>query len=98
LKDTEAKIKELRGKGGGSGGNVTLAAEQVQTIDNFRAQMLDIRRELRGVQLNLRQDIDRLKATLEFFDIAFIPLLVGLAAVVLGIMRMQRRKRRAHAQ
>jgi ABC-type uncharacterized transport system involved in gliding motility auxiliary subunit len=98
LKDTEAKIKELRGKGGGSGGNVTLAAEQVQTIDNFRAQMLDIRRELRGVQLNLRQDIDRLKATLEFFDIALIPLLVGLAAVVLGIVRMQRRKRRAHAQ
>jgi hypothetical protein len=98
LKDTEAKIKELRGKSGGSGGNVTLAAEQVQTIDNFRAQMLDIRRELRGVQLNLRQDIDRLKATLEFFDIAFIPLLVGLAAAILGIMRLQRRKRRAHAQ
>jgi ABC-type uncharacterized transport system involved in gliding motility auxiliary subunit len=97
LKDTEAKIKDLRGKGG-AGGNVTLAAEQVQAIDNFRAQMLDIRRELRGVQLNLRQDIDRLKATLEFFDIAFIPLLVGLAAIVLGIVHMQRRKRRAHAQ
>jgi ABC-type uncharacterized transport system involved in gliding motility auxiliary subunit len=97
LKDTEAKIKELRGKGG-PGGNVTLAAEQVQTIDNFRAQMLDIRRELRGVQLNLRQDIDRLKGALEFFDIAFIPLLVGLVAIGLGVMRMQRRKRRAHAQ
>ncbi|HKW54577.1 MAG TPA: Gldg family protein [Stellaceae bacterium] len=97
LKDTEAKIKDLRGKGG-AGGNVTLAAEQVQAIDNFRAQMLDIRRELRGVQLNLRQDIDRLKAALEFFDIAFIPLLVGVAAIVLGIMRMQRRKRRAQAQ
>jgi ABC-type uncharacterized transport system involved in gliding motility auxiliary subunit len=97
LKDTEAKIKDLRGKGG-AGGNVTLAAEQVQAIDNFRAQMLAIRRELRGVQLDLRQDIDRLKATLEFFDIAFIPLLVGLAAIVLGVLRMQRRKRRAHAQ
>jgi ABC-type uncharacterized transport system involved in gliding motility auxiliary subunit len=97
LKDTEAKIKDLRGKGG-AGGNVTLAAEQVQAIDNFRAQMLDIRRELRAVQLNLRQDIDRLKAMLEFFDIAFIPLLVGVAAIVLGVVRMQRRKRRAHAQ
>src|SRR6185312_16143738 len=63
LKDTEAKIKDLSGKGG-TGSNVTLAAEQVQAIDNFRAQMLDIRRELRAVQLNLRQDIDRLKATL----------------------------------
>ena len=97
LKDTEAKIKDLRGKSGGAGGTATLAAEQVQTIDNFRAQMLDIRRELRGVQLNLRRDIDRLKSTLEFFDIAFIPLLVGLVAIVLGAMRLQRRKRRAHA-
>jgi ABC-type uncharacterized transport system involved in gliding motility auxiliary subunit len=97
LKDTEAKIKDLRGKSGGAGGTATLAAEQVQTIDNFRAQMLDIRRELRGVQLNLRRDIDRLKSTLEFFDIAFIPLLVGLAAIILGVMRLQRRKRRAHA-
>jgi len=98
LKDAEAKIKDLRGKSGASGANVALAAEQVQTIDNFRGQMLEIRRQLRRVQLNLRQDIDRLKAALEFFDIAFIPLLVGLAAVALGVMRQQRRKRRAEAQ
>ena len=59
--------------------------------------MLQIRAQLRQVQLDLRQDIDRLKAELEFFDIAFIPLLVGLAAIILGIVRMQRRKRRAQA-
>jgi gliding motility-associatede transport system auxiliary component len=96
LKDTQAKIKELQGKEGPSGG-VTLAAEQTQTLDNFRAQMLQIRQELRRVQLDLRQDIDRLKAALEFFDIALIPLLVGVAAIVLGIVRLQRRKRRAYA-
>jgi len=50
------------------------------------------------VQLDLRQDIDRLKAVLEFFDIALVPLLVGAAAIVLGIVRLQRRKRRAYAQ
>jgi ABC-type uncharacterized transport system involved in gliding motility auxiliary subunit len=94
LKDTQAKIKELQGKGGAQP-NVTLAAEQSQAIDNFRAQMLQIRRQLREVQLALRQDIDRLKAGIEFFDIAFVPLLVGIAAIVLGIVRMQRRKRRA---
>jgi ABC-type uncharacterized transport system involved in gliding motility auxiliary subunit len=94
LKDTQAKIKELQGKEG-PGGGVTLAAEQTQALDNFRAQMLQIRAQLRQVQLDLRQDIDRLKAELEFFDIAFIPLLVGFAAMILGIVRMQRRKRRA---
>jgi len=96
LKDTQAKIKELQGKEG-AGGNVTLAAEQSQALDNFRTQMLQIRGQLRQVQLDLRQDIDRLKAALEFFDIAFIPLLVGLAAIVLGLVRMRRRKRRAEA-
>jgi multidrug resistance efflux pump len=96
LKDTQAKIKDLQGKEG-PGGNVTLAAEQSQALDSFRAQMLQIRAQLRQVQLDLRQDIDRLKAELEFFDIAFIPLLVGLAAIILGIVRMQRRKRRAQA-
>ncbi len=96
LKDTQAKIKELQGKEGPAG-NVALAAEQSRTLDNFRTQMLQIRAQLRQVQLDLRQDIDRLKAALEFFDIAFIPLLVGLAAMVLGLVRMRRRKRRAEA-
>jgi ABC-type uncharacterized transport system involved in gliding motility auxiliary subunit len=96
LKDTQAKIKELQGNAG-QGGSVTLAAEQSQALDNFRAQMLRIRTQLRQVQLDLRQDIDRLKAALEFFDIAFIPLLVAGAAAILGIVRLQRRKRRAAA-
>jgi ABC-type uncharacterized transport system involved in gliding motility auxiliary subunit len=96
LKDTQAKIKELQGKEG-PGGGVTLAAEQSQTLDNFRAQMLQIRQELRKVQLDLRQDIDRLKEKLEFFNVAFIPLLVGLAAIALGLARVRRRKRRAEA-
>ena len=96
LKDTQAKIKELQGKEG-PGGGVTLAAEQTRTLENFRAQMLQIRQELRRVQLDLRQEVDRLKAVLEFFDVAFVPLLVGIAAIVLGIVRLQRRKRRAYA-
>jgi gliding motility-associatede transport system auxiliary component len=96
LKDTQAKIKALQGQAG-PGGSVTLAAEQSQALDNFRTQMLHIRAQLRQVQLDLRQDIDRLKAELEFFDIVFIPLLVGIAAVILGAVRMQRRKRRAAA-
>ena len=76
---------------------MTLAAEQTQTLENFRAQMLQIRQELRRVQLDLRQDIDRLKVVLEFFNVALVPLLVGIAAIVLGVVRMQRRKRRAYA-
>jgi ABC-type uncharacterized transport system involved in gliding motility auxiliary subunit len=97
LKDTQAKIKELQGKEG-TAASVTPAAEQSQAIENFRTQMLQTRQQLRQVQLFLRQDIDRLKAKLEFFDIAFVPLLVGLIAVILGAWRLRWRRRHAHAR
>ena len=93
LKDTQDKIKQLSDQGGHPG--VALAAEQTQAIDNFRADMIGIRRQLRQVQLALRQDIDRLQAWTEFFDIAFVPILVGLAAIVIGIVRLKRRARHA---
>ncbi len=100
LKDTQAKIKDLSGRGD----TATPAAdtdtggaslEQAQTLDNFRSELLKVRRQLREVQLALRQDIDRLRDEVEFADIAFIPILVGLAAIVLGLVRLSRRRRRA---
>ncbi len=95
LKETQDKIKQLRDQGARPG--VALAAEQEKTLDNFRADMIAIRRQLRQVQLALRQDIDRLQAWTEFFDIALVPILVGLAAIVLGILRLRRRKRQVGA-
>jgi gliding motility-associatede transport system auxiliary component len=90
LKATEAKIKDIQQS---KEGTVTLTAEQSQAIDSFRGEMLRTRQQLRVVQRALRQDIDRLKAELEFFDIAFIPILVGIVAIVLGAVRINRRKR-----
>jgi ABC-type uncharacterized transport system involved in gliding motility auxiliary subunit len=93
LKDTQDKIKQLRDQGGRPG--VALATEQEQTVDTFRNDMLSIRQQLRQVQLALRVDINRLQATTEFFDIAFVPILVGLVALVIGGVRLSRRKRQA---
>ncbi len=53
--------------------------------------MLDIRRELRGVQLELRRDIDTLDMTLKFINIGLVPILVGIAAIIVGIVRLRRR-------
>jgi len=92
LKATQSKIKQLREQQGQTG--VALAASETKTLDNFRGEMISIRRQLRQVQLALRQDINRLEAWLEFFDIAFVPILVGIAAIVIGIVRRERRKRR----
>ncbi len=95
LKDTQDKIKQIQTQGGRPG--VALAAEQEQAVDNFRGDMLSIRQQLREVQLALRQDITRLEAWTEFFDVAFVPILVGLVALIIGGVRFQRRKRRAHS-
>jgi ABC-type uncharacterized transport system involved in gliding motility auxiliary subunit len=90
LKDTEAKIKDIQENKEGA---VTLTADQSQAIDNFRTDLLRTRQQLREVQRALRQDIDRLKYWLEIANIAAIPILVGLAAAVLGWIRLNRRKR-----
>jgi ABC-type uncharacterized transport system involved in gliding motility auxiliary subunit len=95
LKAAQAKIKEASEQGGGANG--ALSPEQTQVVDNFRAEMLRIRQQLRQVQLAEREDINRLKAALEFFDIGFIPIIVAVVAIIVGAVRMRRRKRRARA-
>jgi len=92
LKDTEQKLKDLRDKGTHQAGAVDAA--QNEAIENFRAQLLATRRQLRKVQLAERENIDRLQSWVEFFDVAFIPILVALAAMVIGAVRLRRRQRR----
>jgi ABC-type uncharacterized transport system involved in gliding motility auxiliary subunit len=94
LKDTETKLAELTGKDQANAAT-TLSPEQAKTIEEFRADMLQTRRQLRDVQAALRRNIGRLKAGLEFLDIALIPIIVAVVAVVLGAMRLKRRSRRA---
>jgi ABC-type uncharacterized transport system involved in gliding motility auxiliary subunit len=95
LKDLEGKMKDIRVVKDEKGASVTLTSEQATALDNFRAEMLRTRHQLRDVQLALRRDIESLKARLEFFNIALIPILVGVVAIILGIVRLRRRKRRA---
>jgi ABC-type uncharacterized transport system involved in gliding motility auxiliary subunit len=94
LKDTQAKLADLTGKDQ-TNAPPTLSAEQAKTIEEFRGDMLQTRRQLRDVQSALRSDIGRLKAVLEFLDIALIPIIVAAVAVILGVVRLKRRSRRA---
>ncbi len=93
LKETQAKLTELTGKDPANA-PATLSPEQAKAIEEFRTDMLQTRRQLREVQAALRSDIGRLKAGLEFLDIALIPIIVAAAAVILGIVRLKRRGRR----
>jgi ABC-type uncharacterized transport system involved in gliding motility auxiliary subunit len=94
LKDTQAKLADLTGKDQANG-PTTLSPEQTKTIEEFRANILQTRRQLRDVQSALRRDIGRLKGVLEFLDIALIPIIVAAVAIILGVVRLKRRSRRA---
>jgi ABC-type uncharacterized transport system involved in gliding motility auxiliary subunit len=80
------RLKELRGKLAslqkeGSGDELVLSDKDRQEIDRFRADLVSTQRELRQVKRELRKDIDHLDGVLKFFNIAFVPLLIGLASV-----------------
>jgi ABC-type uncharacterized transport system involved in gliding motility auxiliary subunit len=92
LKDTESKLAELKGKDTDTD---TLTPEQQQSVDQFRSTIIQTRQQLRQVQLALRQEIDNLKLELVALDVGAMPLIVAIAAVVAGIVRFRRRKRRA---
>jgi gliding motility-associatede transport system auxiliary component len=91
LKQTQAKLHSLTSGEGGSN-PAALSADQTKEIDQFRAEMLDTRRQLRGVQAALRRNIEQLKVILEFFDIALVPIIVVVAAIVLAALRARRRR------
>jgi len=47
--------------------------------------------ELRGVQLALRRDIGTLQSRVRFIDIALVPAILTILAIVLGVARSRRR-------
>lgn len=97
LRETQGKLAELRTTKGPDGKDVPLTAEQQQSINDLSATIIQTRSQLRQVQLALRQDIDRLKNRLVGFDIVLVPVVMAFLALIIGLLRGQRRKRRAAA-
>ena len=93
LKDLQEKLAKVETKGGEGGGPATvlLTEKDKQTVETFRGEMLTVRRELRDVKAELRRDIDKLSWWVHFFNIAAIPLLIGIGGLVLAITQRRRR-------
>jgi ABC-type uncharacterized transport system involved in gliding motility auxiliary subunit len=110
LRETEQRVRQLRegggeqAQGGATGGapgaaapRTVISREQQEAIDRFRAQVLQIRRELRDVQQQLRQDIQGLEAWVKFINIGLLPFAIACLALVIGIVRNRRRRSAARA-
>jgi len=90
------KLTELQGKlaklESSDKGQVILSDEEQKAANDFRAQMLKTRRELRDVKLALHRDIDRLDGWLKFTNIALVPLAIGIGGVGWSVWRTRTRK------
>jgi ABC-type uncharacterized transport system involved in gliding motility auxiliary subunit len=94
LSDTQERLRALQQGGGAKTGNAAgLSTEQQHEILRFQHEVVDTRTKLREVQRNLRRNIDELGDWLAFVNIALVPLLVALFAVVLAVLRRRRRAR-----
>lgn len=90
LSETGHKIKQLQKKATDEAGNLVISAEQYDEINQFRAEHVEIRKQLRKVQHALSKDIEVLGTKLKMINIALIPALVIVLAVIMGIVRMRR--------
>ena len=93
LRDLETKIRQLQVTEGPEGTSILLSDAQREEIEAARLEMIDVRRQLRDVQYKLRQDIEDLETRLKFFNIAGVPILVAIIAVVLAGVKRARFRR-----
>jgi ABC-type uncharacterized transport system involved in gliding motility auxiliary subunit len=100
LEATEKRLRELRQgpQGGAERGqtNAVISAEQRAEIDSAREEILRTRQQLRAVQLDLRQDIEGLETRLRILNIAAVPVLLTILALVMGVLRARRRAAARH--
>lgn len=89
LKEVQEQLSKL--ESGGEAGATILSENDRHAIERFRADMLNVRRDLREVKRALRADIDHLNNWLQFFNIAFVPLLIGAGGIAYAVMQRRRR-------
>ncbi len=93
LEESAKKLADLNAGRDGSA-NAALNDAQRAGIEELRRDMIDTRGKLRLVQLELRRDIAALQTRLQLFNVALVPGLLLIFAVVMGFVRQMRRNRR----
>jgi ABC-type uncharacterized transport system involved in gliding motility auxiliary subunit len=90
LKDTEQKLTALEAARGDAGAGLVLTPQQQAELERFQAERLRIRRELREVRRGLDVEIERLGTTLKVLNIALVPALLAIGAILLAALRRRR--------
>lgn len=80
LQATESRLMELQRQKQGKDAFV-MSAEQTQEVAKFKQEKLKIRKQLRDVQHQLNQDIERLGTELKLINILLVPALLTVFAL-----------------
>ncbi len=89
LQDAQTKVNEMQSQKD-KNQRYILSKEQKDTIARFREDERQLKKELKTVRKNLRQDIERLGVWVKVLNIGLMPLLVCLAGVGYGMSRRAR--------
>jgi gliding motility-associatede transport system auxiliary component len=94
LKKTEQRLQDLQREAPDGQGMMIASSDLRQEIEKFEKEQRQTQITLRRLEHNKRQDIETLGKKLKFINIGLLPLLVGIAAVGIGMFRISRRRRR----
>jgi ABC-type uncharacterized transport system involved in gliding motility auxiliary subunit len=67
-----------------------LTPQQQAELERFQAERLRVRRDLREVRRGLDVEIERLGTTLKVLNIALVPALLAIGAILLAALRRRR--------
>ncbi len=90
-RSTERKIQELQTQRQDTSALI-LSTEQEQEVERFRLELVEIRKDLRGVQHELQKNIEHLEAWLKFLNIGLMPLIIGLLGLLASLKQMRRKR------
>ncbi|MFN0304793.1 MAG: Gldg family protein [Burkholderiales bacterium] len=72
---------------------VALTPEQQEEVDNFRKRVVETRKELKDVRRDLRADSEALQFWTKVLNIAFMPIIVTIAGILIGLLKRRRLSR-----
>ncbi|MGA9333000.1 MAG: Gldg family protein [Rudaea sp.] len=90
LKDTEQKLTQLQ-SGKSKGSEMILSPQQQTELQSFLDKKVAIRKQLREVRHRLDENINALGTRLKFINIALMPVLITIAALLFAAWKRRRR-------
>lgn len=88
LKVAEENLSRIQGQQ--IDGELILSAEQKLEVEKFRSEQVKTRKELRAVQHELQNNIDRLGTVLTFVNTALVPLVIFVSIILVSFFTRRR--------